>query len=186
MKKLAVFLCATTLLFGAIGVANALRIDFTEFGKATSRTVTKLGGDEWSSYGITMQKTFWYAHPKDPFDYHGIASSSNPGYISFSDPTDSVAIDWIAAASDDITIKAYNADLELVDTFYCEDSGVFSGTATLAGSSIAYLEFYGAAGPVGISTLEWNGIPVPEPATIVLVVTGLAGLAVFGRKKFKK
>ena len=28
--------------------------------------------------------------------------------------------------------------------------------------------------------------PVPEPATILLLVSGMAGLGVFGRKKFKK
>jgi hypothetical protein len=33
---------------------------------------------------------------------------------------------------------------------------------------------------------EASAAPVPEPATILLLASGMAGLGVFGRKKFKK
>lgn len=70
------------------------------------------------------------------------------------------------------------------------DSFWMRSTLTIAGKSgyafAGYAEGYGPYGPaLGYSFEEKEVAPIPEPATILLFTTGLAGLAGIKRKKFK-
>lgn len=162
--------------------ANAIVIDFTEVYSDPPTSSHTLVGDEWAAYGINTADAYWYADTRDPFDTYGLSNSSTstPGVISFLSPTDQVTVDWVTIASNDIYIDAFDSTGALLDSFYYTGSGTSSGTTTLTGAGIASLQFHDGGGTVGISTLRFN---VPEPATLLLLGVGLAGLGLVRRKQ---
>jgi hypothetical protein len=62
----------------------------------------------------------------------------------------------------------------------------FVGGVTTRWVGFAIDSNWGDAGYVGLSEVQFHTAPVPEPATMLLLGSGLIGLAGFGRKKFFK
>ena len=102
--------------------------------------------------------------------------------ISFNEvPITSVSFDW------GVESNAFHAYADGVE-FFSQGSGVWSsgnsGTYSFA-SPVTTLKFSNS----GLSEIEVDNLnvtPVPEPATMLLLGSGLIGLAGIGRKKFKK
>lgn len=181
MKRLSLF---PILLFGLFIYTNAqaVVIDFTEVFTDPPLASHTLVGDEWAAYGINTADAYWYADARDPFDTKGLSNSSSgtPGVISFLSSTNEVTVDWVTISSNDIYLDAFDASGALLDSFFFAGSGTSSGTVTLSGAGISSLQFHDGGGTVGISTLTFN---VPEPATLLLMGFGLAGLGLARKKK---
>jgi len=102
--------------------------------------------------------------------------------ISFNEvPITSVSFDW------GVESNAFHAYADGVE-FFSQGSGVWSsgnsGTYSFA-SPVTTLKFSNSwLGEIEVDNL--NVTPVPEPATMLLLGSGLIGLAGIGRKKFKK
>lgn len=169
--------------------ASAITIDFTEVYSSADGPTQTLVGDEWAPY-ITTSNVFWYSSSNDPFDGMGIANNPptafdpvSMGEIVFLGTINSdLNIDWVTLNSNDISINAFDSDGNLVDTFFYVGTDTTYGTATLTGP-IASIQFHDDGGSVGISTLDFTYAPVPEPASLILLGSGLLGVLGLRKKK---
>jgi hypothetical protein len=103
----------------------------------------------------------------------------------------SVTLGDLGEDQDDLFLKAYDSSNLLIGSAYFDNPlGSFAGT-TLSVSSpianIAWVEFYGVGSrnnSIYWDNFTFNMTPVPVPATLILLGTGLIGLAGI-RKKYR-
>ena len=205
MKKILVFLCAVTLVFGLAGMAEATPYTFdmgTNSQVDTSGTNSVLQmyanvnpnlDNEIFALEEGESNTFYFAELgtlEDWIDTDDLSLGNLVAYVDFDNPDFVQAIDgrsigfastanwnryyqgWALAWNDPVVVD-FDAGgqftIELSDVHYI--SGFWQGPD---GSADVYV------------TVTLNSAPVPEPATMLLLASGLAGMGVLGRKKFIK
>jgi len=196
MKKFLLFLCAMSLVFGLAGLAAAVPITYSdEFPSADSTVVGSVGfinaneiGWFWSvSRGHSVTETFVgtgleYAYQLDlDFQVTDNVLLENIYWDVYVNGSDIGDWSWTPVASTGLVSLSFGfSDITGNGTY--EIAMLVSNEASSGYGSIAL-------GVPGTMTLYGDsGIaPVPEPATMLLLGSGLVGLAAFGRKKlFKK
>jgi hypothetical protein len=211
MKRFLLFLCVLGLVIGLAGPAAAFYMNFEEgFGNDGGNivgvpgvTFTDSGGlswvygdsnsGNWNTYSIDLNMgwgTQNYHHYGYVFGFLGV--TGDWGRIDFDDQNGT----WFQVgycSNSTFYLEAYDASDNLIDTAVgaanLRSFGYLRVDAP-TGTNIAYVKVHDAGNYWLVDELtgdmEGGFEPVPEPGTMLLVGSGLVGLAGLGRRKFFK
>ncbi len=189
MKKLILIITVVVMMAGSAN-AYLYTMDFAnstlDLGSSTQIDLT----NQYASFGLTFDHVYRYADDRDPWDemQYGIsngwvADGSAPGAsgtVYFSELTNYVAFDWWTIDLNPFYLAAWSAD----DVFL---GGQFYGNGqyqhSISATGIDHISFHDDGGFTAISTLTYERTAIPEPATMLLVGLGMAGIGIIRRKR---
>ncbi|HQG33157.1 MAG TPA: PEP-CTERM sorting domain-containing protein [Deltaproteobacteria bacterium] len=176
MKK-HLFIFVGILVFSLIGSANAVVVTFNDLS-AGIEVPDGYGGLEWDQFD-TMEL------PPSSGENIAYNAFNNPALVSSSSLFDFIGASFISLFDDTNTlyITAYREGAEVFNQELALNNLSFTAFQPLNWTGIDALSFMTEGFHFGMDNFEYQpSAPVPEPATLLLLGSGLIGFARLRRK----